>query len=227
MDDILPFARIYKLVSSNGLIYIGSTTQSLNDRLQGHKDDSKRNKQITSKQLFIDNASVSIEIIEELCNIILRDLRFKESQYIKATKCVNKVIPGRTSKEYNEDNKDKAKKYYEDNKDKINNKAKKYYEDNKDKIINKSKKYYEDNKDKVNESGKKYRESNTEKINDYRKNNKDRIKKWQQQKILCVCCNKEITKYNKPRHEKTIQHITNNITNNITTTTATINNAPM
>jgi ribosomal protein S27AE len=46
----------------------------------------------------------------------------KERYYIDSIDCINKIIPGRTDKEYYSDNKEKIKQYYSDNKEKIREK---------------------------------------------------------------------------------------------------------
>ncbi len=50
------------------------------------------------------------------------ELQQRERFYIENNECVNKVIPLRTKKQYNENNKEKIsdynKEYYQDNKDK-------------------------------------------------------------------------------------------------------------
>jgi hypothetical protein len=48
----------------------------------------------------------------------------REGHYIRELNCVNKVIPGRTGKQYNEDNKEKRKEYYQQNYNKIVEKRK-------------------------------------------------------------------------------------------------------
>ena len=55
-EKIYAFGRVYRLVSSNGLCYVGSTVQTLSQRLREHKCNSKKNGVISSKQLFVDDA---------------------------------------------------------------------------------------------------------------------------------------------------------------------------
>jgi hypothetical protein len=85
-----PIGRIYKLISSNGLIYIGSTVGTLQTRLSQHKGNAKHNRcGISSKSLFEDNAIVSIELIEEYQNITIKALQELEYLLIGKTECVN------------------------------------------------------------------------------------------------------------------------------------------
>ena len=187
--------KIYKLwCPDNDLIYIGSTIQPLHIRLGGHK---KKNKDCSSKLLFQESNNVKIELIEEFACENRIQLNKKEGEHIRANDCVNKVIPGRTQKEYHEewyeDNKDKKKEYYEDNKDKIREKQKEYRENNKeylkeyreknkDIILQQKKKYYEKKKDiilqKQKEQKREYYEKNKDILNQ-KAREKYRLKKLQ------------------------------------------------
>lgn len=144
--------KIYKIWSVCGdKVYIGSTTKKyLSQRMDSHRSQYKRWKsgktnKTTSFELFdeygIENCKM--ELIElSPCNTN-DELTARESHYIRTLDCVNKYIPQRTKKEYNEDNKDK-----------LSDKMKQYREDNKDKISEQNKQYYEDNKDKLSEQKK-------------------------------------------------------------------------
>ena len=128
-------SKIYKLTCNDPeLVYYGATTKKyLCHRLSGHKYglDCK------SKLLF-EAGDVKIELIENFpCND-KNELNAREAFYIRNNKCVNKYIPGRTDKEYREENKEKLlkqiKKLYEENKEKYNEKKREYYEENKEEI---------------------------------------------------------------------------------------------
>ena len=85
-------AKIYKLMNNiTDKIYIGSTTKDLNLRLQLHK--SPHNPTV-SKQLFNNQAIVSIHLIEDYpCNN-KNELKLKEIHYINVNpSCINKNKP--------------------------------------------------------------------------------------------------------------------------------------
>ena len=169
-------AKIYKLVNDTlGLTYYGCTINTLRQRLDGHK---KKANTCKSKLLFQGDGEVKIYLVEEYPTENRDLLRMRERYYIENNDCVNKCIPGRTQKEFNnqyrelnkdkikeqkkqyrELNKDKIKQYRELNKDKI----KQYRELNKDKIKGQIKQYYEINKDKIAEYNKQYYEKNKDK----------------------------------------------------------------
>jgi gas vesicle protein len=172
--------KIYSLRShQTDDVYIGSTTLSLALRKAGHVGDFKRwlngcKNYVTSFEI-IKYDDYYIELIEYFpCNS-KEELHKREGEIIRETEnCVNKVIAGRSQKEYCEDNKEKMKEYWkqyrEDNKEKI----KQYREDNKEK----KKQYLEDNKEKIKEQTKQYREDNKEKIKKYHEDNKEKIKEY-------------------------------------------------
>ena len=134
-------AKIYKIVdNTNDNIYIGSTCKTLKTRLSVHKYDYKR----FLKGIFnniksfdiLKNNDYKIELLED-CEIKTKqELLARERFYIDDNECLNKNIPGRTDKQY-----------YNDNKNKIDDYQKEYRETNKDKF----KEYREANKDKANE----------------------------------------------------------------------------
>ena len=108
-------------------IYIGSTTQMLAKRFHTHKNDYKlylagKRHYVTSFKL-LEHGDAYIELLEAYpCNS-KTELERREGQLIRELECINKNIPGRTKKEYYQDNRDKRleqmKKYKEANKDKI------------------------------------------------------------------------------------------------------------
>jgi len=157
--------KIYKLWSpSKNLVYYGSTIQSLSQRLAGHR----RNNNDCMSKLVLECDDYKMELIEEYpCNN-KQQLFKKEGEYIKNNDCVNKIINGRTPKEYRQDNKEKisqnAKEYRKDNIENLKNYDKEYYIQNADKRkeytknwLEKNKDYIEQNKQKKKEYDKEYR----------------------------------------------------------------------
>lgn len=104
--------KIYKLVSNvSDKVYYGSTTQSLSLRKSGHKKtynkikkgDVKRGK-VSSFDLF-EEGDVDIVLIENFPCESKEELHARERHYIENNECLNKNIPGRTRKEWKEQNK--------------------------------------------------------------------------------------------------------------------------
>jgi len=194
-------------------IYIGSTT-NFNKRKSKHKNDYyNENSRIYNCKVYQyirENGGFSnfeMVIIEEYpCNN-KKEVLERERYFIKELKAsLNTEIPGRTVKEYYQDNKEKIKEnrkdYYQDNKEKIKENRKDYYEINKEKIKEKDKEYYLNNKEKKKEYREKYKQNNKEKIKEYYHNNKEKLK----EKIICECgC--EILKKGLKIHQQSAKHI--------------------
>jgi len=143
--------KIYKIVdNTNGNIYVGRTKQTLKQRLSVHKYQN-----CTSIEI-IKNGDYKIELIEET------DDKTRERYWIENTDCVNKVIPGRTKKEYEKLEKFKEKKkqwdrkYREKYPEKKKQRDKEYHENNKEKIREKDKENYINNREKKLQQAKEY-----------------------------------------------------------------------
>jgi hypothetical protein len=181
--------KIYKLTNSDeSLVYIGSTTQPLCERKAGHRATYKRwikaksgVNYVTSFKLFEANEDdVNIQLIEAYpCNS-KEELHARERFYIKQMECINKVVPGRTKKEYREDNKielcAKEKEYREENKAVILARHKEYHAKNRTSILAKKKEYRHDNKNAIKEYREKNRASILAKKKEYYEKNKDILK---------------------------------------------------
>lgn len=123
-------SKIYKIVSKNyDKFYIGSTCKSINDRLYQHLANYKnyKNNKYNYVSVFevLDKDDFEIFLIEEInCNNKMELLK-REGEIIRANKdnIVNKIIAGRSVKEYIKDNYDKIKRYYDDRRDLLNEKA--------------------------------------------------------------------------------------------------------
>ena len=115
--------KIYKLWSpSTGLTYIGSTCQSIAMRLAGHvrskkcHDSGKSLNYLTSYEI-LDYNDYRIDLLEEYPCENRMQLNKREGEIILETDCVNKIVAGRTKKQY-----------YEANKETLNKQSKQYRE---------------------------------------------------------------------------------------------------
>ena len=139
--------KIYKILNTiDDEIYVGSTVETLSMRMSKHRSDMK--KQPQSKiykhmhELGVEN--FYIELIENFpCNDIY-ELRAREGHFIREIATLNKLIAGRTQKEY-------RKQYNEEHKEHIKETVKQYYEDNKEHLLEKKKQYKEEHKEYINE----------------------------------------------------------------------------
>jgi hypothetical protein len=164
-------SKIYSIRSrTSDEIYIGSTTAGIAKRFSKHKsaynywvkDNSQKyySSFILFEKYNIDD--LYYELVEEYPCDNVEQLRKIEGKYIrkymKDGVCCNKLIAGRSKKEYSD-------AFYIQNKEAIRERQRQYYIDNKEERDEHSKKYYNLNKDKV----KKYHEKNKDKIGKYRK----------------------------------------------------------
>ena len=138
-------SKIYKLVSNEtDDIYVGSTVQSLYKRKHSHKSSYKR--WMGAKPVYM----TSYELVKyDDCDIILLEecncdnkiqLHARERYWIEKLNCVNKIVPTRTRKEYNNCNREK-----------ISKERKEWYVLNKVKVCQNTLKYYYDNREKIRE----------------------------------------------------------------------------
>ena len=98
--------KIYRLVcNTTGNQYIGSTVQSLSQRLGSHKSSFKRfsegkiTKKSTSFSIQSENNFKMILIEDYPCKNIY-ELEQRERHFIETMECVNKNKPARTEEEY-------------------------------------------------------------------------------------------------------------------------------
>ena len=185
------YGKIYKLTNSDGLMYIGSTIKTLEERFFLHREEyfaSLKGKRgcITSIQLFGNGwRDVKFELVEKYMCEDEKALHERERYWIEfyknehKDKVVNKVIPTRTKQEYYKDNREKELKRH-----------KQYRKDNKEKVL----KYRKDNKDKISQQHKQYY-----------KNNRERLNAHASQQHRCICGGL-YTLSHKSHHMKTAKH---------------------
>jgi hypothetical protein len=211
-------------------VYIGSTIQTLEMRLKGHKDSyeayKKDKKTYTTSFEIIKVGDYVITLLEDVNVETLEELEKRERFYIENTpECVNKQHPGRTKKEYNDTNKDKIseqkKEYRKENLDRMTEYAKNYRENNQDAI----KKYANEHKEEKTEYNKQYRQDNHDALlkyeQDYRdehktekkaynakynEENKAKVSLQKSKKVMCEC-GEEYSMTHRARHMKTKKHL--------------------
>lgn len=192
--------KIYKVIcSETGDVYIGSTKDTLKDRLKNHKAPSNN----CMSKTFINPIIVLIKDFP--CNN-KKELEAEEAIFIREGNCVNKNIPGRTpkqrNKQYRLDHVDEIKQYYIDHADEIKQRNKQYRLDNADEM----KQYRLDHADEIKQYTKQYNIDHADEIKQYYKqyrlDNVDKLKK----KFSCECGGK-FTYISKSIHLKTKKHL--------------------
>jgi len=140
--------KIYRLVCNvTGLTYIGSTCQTLAQRLCNHRADYKRcmknpARHKVSSFNVVAGGDYNIILLEKVVCESKDELERKERYYIETIECVNKCIPGRSKAEYD----------------------KEYHQANKEARLKKDREYHQANRDARNEYARKYNEEHREEI---------------------------------------------------------------
>ena len=135
--------KIYAIrsISHPEAVYIGSTVNSLSKRLYCHKSMfncyANKKRYITSFEV-IKYPDCFIELVENYPCKDKNELTRREGEIIRATKCVNRVIPHRDVAEYRACNREKIalckKTHYDLNWHKIADRRRKYYRDNSERL---------------------------------------------------------------------------------------------
>jgi hypothetical protein len=190
--------KIYSIRSRSrpDLVYIGSTTRPLSERMSGHRRNEDG---CTSKQI-IDIGDSYIELIENFSCANIEELHKREGHFQRSIECVNQLIAGRTPAER-----------YQDNREQILSRVKHYANEHKEKISSYNKQYRQDNKEELDIKKKQYYESNFDSIN---AKNKEYIKKKEDRRI-CICgvsynygiVSKRRCHYSSIKHQEHIQII--------------------
>jgi group I intron endonuclease len=135
--------KIYKITNDyNDDIYVGSSCDTLVKRFSTHKlalnNEVKKNRPLYKLMNEIGFDRFRIQLIIDYPCEDKYQLRQKEGKYIRDLGTLNKVIAGRTDREYHEEyykqNKDKIKEQKERKKPELNQYDKDYYQQNKEKI---------------------------------------------------------------------------------------------
>ena len=168
--------KVYVIRNSvNDLVYVGSTCQSLSQRMAQHRRDCNNKRHdamklyVLMKELGVDK--FYIELLEYYpCNT-------REELYKREGECMrnqepelNSKIQGRTNEEYRKEEREKvltgkkehynkykehykqqAIEYGKSNKEHVKIKKKEHYEKNRDKILEREKEKYNQNKDEINQ----------------------------------------------------------------------------
>jgi len=214
-------SKIYKICSNlTDKIYIGSTTQTLAQRLSKHTSNYKQylknnTKYITSIEII--KLGDSFIVLLEDCNFNNQQQLFKrEGEIIKLNinNVVNTHIAGRTMTEYHIDNAEHIaeykKQYRFNNAEHLAEKQKQYRFNNAEHIAEYHKEYNIINVEHLAEKKKQYKLNNAEHIAEqnkqYRFNNAEHIAEKQKQTFTCNC-GLILCFGAKSKHNKTKKHI--------------------
>ena len=190
--------KIYKILNNiDGEIYVGSTIETLGQRMAKHRGSMKQRPHYKlykhMHELNVEN--FYIELIENYpCNDVY-ELRAREGYYIREIGTLNKNVAGRTPRESvnicHNNNIEKYKEY-----------KKQYWDTHKEKYNEEKRKYRLDNKDEVNEKRRSRYQENKELSKAYYNKTKERIKQQHSEIIQCSICGCHLNKGSISAHQK-------------------------
>ena len=199
--------KIYRLVCNNtGQQYIGSTTQSLSQRLGGHKAaykmflEGKRIKKLTSFSILSEN-NFEIILIEDYPCENKNQLERRERHFIETIECVNKVKPAQTreellewhkqyTKEHAAELKEYNQQYRKEHQEELAKSKIEFYQEHKEEILKYQSDYYQEHK-----------EEKLKYSRDYGQKHKEELA------ALTICeCGGQYQHKHKARHLKSIKH---------------------
>ena len=165
-------SKIYKLVSNKTSdIYIGSCLMRLSTRLSQHKN---KNNKCVSRNLFVDDAIITIVLVESFPCTTKNELKARELYHIRTNNCININKPFVCDILYG-DGKAWNKEYHQANKEHISANQKEYYQANKVHISANQKEYYQANKEHLRANKKEYHQNNKECQKEYNASHRDQI----------------------------------------------------
>ena len=190
--------KIYKIFveGADEFCYIGSTIQTLKDRLSHHRSARDAQYKFASAPFFQEGNNVLIEILEAYpCNS-KQELLAKEAEWLlKFPDALNKNTPVLDAEERHKRRKALCLKNYYEDRERRNKMSKEYKEAHKDDIAEKRK--TPEARAKENEL-RKARMADP----DYAKAQKERMSLNKKVKVLCQHCQKEMNKNSLSDHIK-------------------------
>jgi len=215
--------KIYKIVADTNeeyKPYVGSTIQTLSNRMSEHRSGHKYKKYICSSFDLFERFGVDkckIILIEEYPCDTYEQLLSRERHWFDNIECCNKIRPFTTKEEriehdkkYRDEHKEHYKKWTEEHKEQLAEYRKEWYEQHKEEVVEKGKIYREQHKEEISQQQKIYREVNKEEIAERRKEkyekNKEEIAVKRKETYECSC-GLILRKDHKVKHEKTKKHI--------------------
>ena len=203
--------RIYKILSTIiDDVYVGSTCQPLTKRLYEHKKtigkQTYENNKFYCKMQELGSDNFYIDLVENYPCSTREELRAREGEWIRKISTLNKLIAGRDSKGYCDDNaemlRQKTKEYKAEHKEHYKEYMKAYRETKLEEIKAHRNIYIEQNREIILEQKRQHRLENKEQLCESRKN-----KYGEHGQIQVECdCRCVVTKCNLTRHLKSKNH---------------------
>jgi hypothetical protein len=189
---------IYKITdNTNGNKYYGSTTQSVSQRMTGHRFNLKTyDSQRCSSFDILKNGDWRYDTVEKFMYDERFELRNREQHYIENNECVNKCRAYTTPEQATQRNSDYTKKYYREHLEHI----KEYREDHKEESSQYKKEWYTKEKERILKSRKESYQDNKASLKRYHEK-----KAELNAKVTCEC-GAVVNKQNMLQHKKNKKH---------------------
>ena len=158
--------KIYKIqCDTTGLVYIGSTTQAISQRMSNHISTFKGGYSLCSSQCVLQKNNYRYSLIEEYPCESREQLNMREQYHIENNDCVNKCRAFSSEDE----KKQQIMQWREDNRDALLKGKREYYNKNKQKWIDNSREWVLNNRERVRENQSKWVENNRERVRAYKR----------------------------------------------------------
>lgn len=205
--------RVYKIINSDeSIMYIGSTTQTLQQRWRMHKNNYRRwteskgnNCSIFSyfKEHGVDAFSIHLVSEHQLEN--RKQLCEFEQLLIDRSVCVNQVRAHRSADQLKESVREASKRYNLNHREKRQTKAQEYRQANPEKIHEQRQQYYQEKKDEVLEKSRQYYQEHKEQMMERKRQWRLENRNRQREQTDCECGGK-YTHAGRSIHFKTRKH---------------------
>lgn len=215
--------KIYVLVHDGNIIYVGSTCQTLANRLAQHRRAVKNNNLNMPLLRYMNDVginNVKIELYENFPCGSRDELIRREGQVMREKKeegcqILNHIIHkedriGTSTLGITfEDEKERRRMYQQLNREAIANDRKEFYEENKERVLQQQKEYYEKNKDDILAKQRQFRKENPEHMKelDHRKYEKNKEVILEKQKEYYQKNTEEILERNRRYREANAEKV--------------------
>ena len=184
-------------------IFIGSTTQKLCKRFHDHKKNSQepnKNSLLYIKMREIGQDKFYIELIENCPCETKEELKRREGELIRETATLNKIVAGRTRREYMNEYKEYFDKYQREYRQENTQYYKEY-------MHQYSKTYRAKNGERLRTQTKEFKQNNPERYKEqkqrYNENHREEISERAKEKRECPRCGCWIRKAGMNKHQQT------------------------
>ena len=173
------------------MVYVGSTTKSLNNRLRNHRNSyhNRYGDKCGSHELLkLGEYDVNMKLLEEIEIEDNKDpkRRLCEQKWIECTENTCNILRAHGTED--------RKEY-----------SKRYYLEHREEILQRQKQYYLEHRQCQNEYQKRYYLEHREEILQYRKQHDLEHRPYRRERIPCEC-GVVVSRYNMSRHRKSQRH---------------------